>query len=107
MDILAILAFRVANAMAMKTFFDPDEFYQSHEIAHSAVYGYGYKTWEWDVGLRSFLHPALLIPAYYFSPKFAYIIVKVLFSFFLLSRGSFLKLTIFRFVQGLYYLGIK
>ncbi|WWC57953.1 uncharacterized protein I303_100488 [Kwoniella dejecticola CBS 10117] len=29
------------------TYFQPDEFYQSLEVAHNYVFGYGYLTWEW------------------------------------------------------------
>ena len=35
----AIVAFRVANAFVVRTFFSPDEYYQSVEIAHSVVFG--------------------------------------------------------------------
>ena len=34
-----------------------DETWQSVEIAHKLVFGYGHLTWEWVEGIRSYLHP--------------------------------------------------
>lgn len=39
----------------IKTYFDPDEYWQSIEIAHSIVFGYGFVTWEWIAQIRSCL----------------------------------------------------
>ncbi|KAG0331748.1 hypothetical protein BG004_001522, partial [Podila humilis] len=36
----------------------PDEYWQALEVGHWITFGSGYLTWEWDVGLRSVLHPA-------------------------------------------------
>ncbi|KAI5454608.1 glycosylphosphatidylinositol anchor biosynthesis [Naganishia albida] len=45
---LLCLAFRSAvGLVGQKTFFQPDEFYQSLEPAHRMVWGTGYETWEW------------------------------------------------------------
>jgi hypothetical protein len=45
---LLCLAFRsVVALVGQKTFFQPDEFYQSLEPAHRMVWGTGYETWEW------------------------------------------------------------
>lgn len=55
--LVVIAAFRVANALSTKTFFQPDEYWQSLEPAHRLAYGYGYLTWEWHEGLRSSLPP--------------------------------------------------
>jgi phosphatidylinositol glycan class B len=41
------LAFRLSNAFISRSFFQPDEYWQSLEVAHLWVFGYGYKTWEW------------------------------------------------------------
>jgi len=38
------------------TQFDPDEFWQAHEVAHRLVYGYGHLTWEWTHAIRSHVH---------------------------------------------------
>lgn len=76
---LLLLLLRVANAALTRTFFQPDEYWQSLEIAHSAVWGWGYRTWEWrlnfvnaasasswsDGPVRSFAHPALFVPLYW------------------------------------------
>lgn len=82
-----LLAFRIVNALITRTFFQPDEHYQTTEIAHRLVFGYGFKSWEWsssDVApvsgkesyisaamrnllngpVRSVLHPLLFVPGY-------------------------------------------
>jgi len=51
----ALFVFRILNGLLIKTYFDPDEYWQSIEVAHQYVFGYGYLTWEWRVGLRSWL----------------------------------------------------
>lgn len=51
------LVFRIFNASITKTFFQPDEYWQSLEPAHEIAFGYGYLTWEWREGLRSAAHP--------------------------------------------------
>lgn len=62
---LFLLAFRVANALLIRTFFQPDEHYQATEVAHHAIFGYGWRTWEWlqdemrGGPIRGFLHPAI------------------------------------------------
>ncbi len=46
----------------VRTWFDPDETFQSTEIAHLSVFGFGYRTWEWSppsAALRGWTHPAL------------------------------------------------
>jgi hypothetical protein len=62
---ILIFAFRVNNALSTATFFQPDEFYQSLEVAHRFVFGYGYLTWEWKERIRSFAHPAIYAFAFY------------------------------------------
>ena len=64
--ILLFLAFRILNSLLIETFHVPDEYWQSIEVAHRAVFGYGFLTWEWQPSatLRSFLHPALFAAAY-------------------------------------------
>lgn len=54
--------FRILNALVSRTFFQPDEYWQSLEIAHSIAFGYGYRTWEWRTidgngGIRSVVVP--------------------------------------------------
>ena len=43
----AALVVRSFSLLLPKTFFSPDEFYQSLEPAHHLVFGYGHLTWEW------------------------------------------------------------
>ena len=54
--------FRLGNVCLLRTYFSPDEYYQTHEVAlHLASGGRtGHLTWEWRAGLRSALHPTLL-----------------------------------------------
>lgn len=59
-----VIAFRVFNALSVTTFFQPDEFFQSLEVAHNFVFGYGYLTWEWRERIRSFFHPAIFAAVY-------------------------------------------
>ncbi len=61
---LLLLGFRVFNALTNKTFFQPDEYWQSLEVAHNLVYGYGHLTWEWQYGIRSIFHPLLFAIPY-------------------------------------------
>ncbi|KAL8283183.1 hypothetical protein RQP46_005961 [Phenoliferia psychrophenolica] len=63
------LAVRLANALVSRTFFQPDEYWQSLEVAHRLVFGYGYQSWEWRAldgngGIRSPLFPFFFVPVY-------------------------------------------
>ncbi|KAF9579497.1 glycosylphosphatidylinositol anchor biosynthesis, partial [Lunasporangiospora selenospora] len=46
------------------TYFSPDEYWQALEVAHQITFGQGYLTWEWDVRLRSVLHPLVFAALY-------------------------------------------
>jgi phosphatidylinositol glycan class B len=61
------LVIRVAIALATRTFFQPDEYFQALEPAHHLVFGYGDLTWEWTSKppIRTILYPALNIPIYW------------------------------------------
>ncbi|KAK9456932.1 Alg9-like mannosyltransferase family-domain-containing protein [Dipodascopsis uninucleata] len=61
---ISLLAFRLGNALVLKTYFQPDEFWQGLEPAHQIVFGYGYLTWEWRTRLRSIAHPLLFAGVY-------------------------------------------
>lgn len=65
--LLGFVAFRIFNASLTKTFFQPDEYWQSLEPAHELVYKYGYLTWEWKEGLRSAAHPLLFAGFYWIA----------------------------------------
>lgn len=58
------LSVRLLSVLLVQTFYVPDEYWQSLEIAHKLTYGYGYKTWEWTYGIRSYIHP-LTISIFY------------------------------------------
>ncbi|KAF2266627.1 hypothetical protein CC78DRAFT_513262 [Lojkania enalia] len=69
-----LIAFRIANALALRTFFQPDEFFQSLEPAWQLAFGEASKpwiTWEWRAQLRSSLHPALFAGVYQAAAKLA------------------------------------
>ncbi|GAA5946343.1 hypothetical protein JCM3765_000204 [Sporobolomyces pararoseus] len=55
---LIALSFRLLNAFASRSFFQPDEYWQSLEVAHLWVFGFGYKTWEWRSQVGSWLSEA-------------------------------------------------
>ncbi|XP_073842974.1 phosphatidylinositol glycan anchor biosynthesis class B isoform X2 [Musca autumnalis] len=61
---LFCLAVRTASVFVVKTFYVPDEYWQSLEVAHKITFGYGYLTWEWVQGLRSYLYPVLIAGIY-------------------------------------------
>ena len=56
--LLALILFRCFNAISVQTFWSPDEYWQSLEVASQWVYGRGYLTWEWcaETRIRSVLH---------------------------------------------------
>ncbi|XP_057532071.1 mannosyltransferase APTG1 isoform X2 [Amaranthus tricolor] len=60
------LAARIVNSLVVQTYFNPDEHWQSLEVAHRLVFGYGHLTWEWKRGIRSYLHPLLFAVLYKF-----------------------------------------
>ncbi|KAI8989716.1 glycosyltransferase family 22 protein [Trametes punicea] len=64
---LAALGVRIGIALVTSTFFQPDEYYQSLEVAHHLVFGYGQLTWEWlaPKPIRSIVYPALNVPIYW------------------------------------------
>ncbi|KAL5614762.1 hypothetical protein BROUX41_004851 [Berkeleyomyces rouxiae] len=64
---LFIWALRTLNALAIRTFFQPDEYFQSLEPAWHAAFGSSsgaWITWEWKYFLRSSLHPVLFASIY-------------------------------------------
>ena len=60
-----LITLRVVNVFLVQTWFVPDEYWQSLEVAHRLVHGYGYLTWEWKVGIRSYLFPLLFTVFYH------------------------------------------
>jgi phosphatidylinositol glycan class B len=71
-SIVLALVIRVTIALATRTFFQPDEYFQALEPAHYLVFGYGDLTWEWTSKppIRTILYPALNIPIYWLLKVF-------------------------------------
>ncbi|XP_019640115.1 PREDICTED: GPI mannosyltransferase 3-like [Branchiostoma belcheri] len=61
---LVLLTGRLLNAAVVQTAHVPDEYWQSLEVAHNMVFGYGYLTWEWQAGLRGFTYPLVFASLY-------------------------------------------
>lgn len=61
---LIFLCIRLLSVFLVQTCFVPDEYWQSLEVAHKFVFGYGHLTWEWTQGIRSYFHP-LIITVFY------------------------------------------
>ncbi|KAI4724151.1 hypothetical protein E4T49_08121 [Aureobasidium sp. EXF-10728] len=62
-----LIAFRICNALLVRTVFQPDEYFQSLEPAWDIAFGPSsgaWITWEWRERLRSSLHPFLFAAAY-------------------------------------------
>ena len=61
------LFIRIVIALSTRTFFQPDEYFQSLEPAYHLVFGYGHLTWEWltPKPIRSIVYPALNVPIYW------------------------------------------
>ncbi|KAL1285248.1 hypothetical protein TPS_08878 [Trichinella pseudospiralis] len=54
-----IVAYRTINCFVVQTWFVPDEYWQTLEPAHKLAFGYGYLTWEWANGLRTYFYPCI------------------------------------------------
>src|SRR5580698_8288199 len=54
------LALRIGLALGSPNIFFPDEIFQTLEPAHRLVYGYGVISWEWRLGIRSWVLPTFL-----------------------------------------------
>ncbi|XP_044756159.1 GPI mannosyltransferase 3 [Coccinella septempunctata] len=61
---LVFLALRIASVFFVRTFYEADEYWQSLEVAHKFVFGYGYLTWEWEKGIRSYVYPVFFTILY-------------------------------------------
>ncbi|KZF24764.1 glycosyltransferase family 22 protein [Xylona heveae TC161] len=71
---LFLLAFRILNALSIRTFFQPDEYFQSLEPAWQMTFGSdsgAWITWEWQHRLRSSIHPAIFAAVYFIASKIA------------------------------------
>jgi phosphatidylinositol glycan class B len=115
-DIFAVLlVFRFINALCVRTFFQPDEYFQSLEPAWQMAFGTQSGAWitwvstsspgllyfsddsqEWEHQLRSSLHPALFATIYYVLDK-----PMVFLSFFPQFRGMLFSV-LPNIVQGIF-----
>ncbi|KAJ1916549.1 glycosylphosphatidylinositol anchor biosynthesis [Mycoemilia scoparia] len=60
-----LFAFRLFNAILAKgTYMDPDETWQSLEVAHYLVFNAGFLTWEWRHHLREYSYPLIFALVY-------------------------------------------
>jgi len=75
-----LLLFRcIVAIITSRTVFAPDEHWQSLEVAHRIVFGYGYETWEWhdprsgwgSGPIRNPLYPAMFVPIFWVLQKLA------------------------------------
>lgn len=67
--VIGLIVFRVVNALLVRSFFNPDEYWQCLEVAHRVIFGFGHLTWEWTDGLRSFFHPMMTAAPVYLLLK--------------------------------------
>ncbi|CAF4952602.1 unnamed protein product [Pieris macdunnoughi] len=65
-----ILLLRVLSVFLVITWYVPDEYWQTLEVAHKQAFGYGALTWEWQKGIRSYLYPSI-VSVFYSVLKFA------------------------------------
>jgi phosphatidylinositol glycan class B len=61
---LSFLILRILSVFIVKTWYVPDEYWQSLEVAHRLAFGYGYLTWEWTKGIRSYIYPMIISGVY-------------------------------------------
>jgi len=61
---LSLLAVRLFHLYVVRTWYVPDEYWQSLEIAHYITFGFGYRTWEWIVGIRSYISILWIVMVY-------------------------------------------
>lgn len=58
------LLIRLLSVYVVKTWYVPDEYWQSLEVAHRLTFGYGYLTWEWSKGIRNYMYPLSIAAVY-------------------------------------------
>ncbi|KAI9884583.1 MAG: ornithine aminotransferase [Watsoniomyces obsoletus] len=71
---MLLAAFRIINALMLRTFFQPDEYFQSLEPAWNLAFGPdsgAWITWEWKQRLRSSMHPILFCAVYQIASMMA------------------------------------
>ncbi len=67
--VVVAFAIRLIRVFTDQRMIWPDESYQSVEVAHRLVFGFGVLRWEYVEGTRSYLGPALLTPALWLADR--------------------------------------
>lgn len=62
--VCAIVFVRILSVFLVQTWYVPDEYWQTLEVAHRQAFGYGALTWEWQKGIRSYLYPSVVAALY-------------------------------------------
>lgn len=62
--LLIFFIVRIASVFLVQTWYVADEYWQSLEVAHKFVFDYGDLTWEWKLGIRSYIYPFLILCLY-------------------------------------------
>lgn len=62
---LLVWIFHLINSSIRNSYHDPDEYWQSMEISHAKLFGYGYITWEWECNIRSSLFSWIWVSMYW------------------------------------------
>jgi GPI mannosyltransferase 3 len=57
--LVVLFIYRLVMCLTVRTAESPDEWWQSEEVAYYMVFGRGRLTWEWNDGIRSYVHPLL------------------------------------------------
>lgn len=63
-ELSACLFIRIASVFVVRTWYAPDEYWQSLEVGHRLAFGYGHLTWEWTRGIRNYIHPLSIAALY-------------------------------------------
>ncbi|VVC37827.1 GPI mannosyltransferase [Cinara cedri] len=61
---VSLLTIRLCHLYIVRSWYVPDEYWQSLEIAHYITFGFGYRTWEWIVGIRSYISISWIVIVY-------------------------------------------
>lgn len=59
-----LFTIRLFHLYVVRSWYVPDEYWQSLEVAHNITFGFGYRTWEWLVGIRSYISISWIILLY-------------------------------------------
>lgn len=62
--VAVILVWRILSIFLVQTWYVPDEYWQTLEVAHKQAFGYGALTWEWQKGIRNYLYPSVVALLY-------------------------------------------